>query len=42
MLFLDANAFYYYYGSRKLGQIDPPILISQNYNNTAIMLAAKH
>ncbi len=24
MLFLDANAFYYYYGSRKLGQIDPP------------------
>ena len=24
MLFLDANAFYYYYGSNKLGQIDPP------------------
>lgn len=22
--FLDANAFYYYYGSRKLGQNDPP------------------
>lgn len=24
MLFLDANAFYYYYGSSKLGQNDPP------------------
>ena len=24
MLFLDANAFYYYYGSRQLGQNAPP------------------